>query len=115
MLRQVQDVIERSFVMLPGVGVRKERSMWDQGISSWQELLGANRIAGVSARRLDALKEASRMVVELRFAERVKDIGVLLPSRERWRLLGTWDDSYAALDVEAVRSNGSFVPVVISL
>jgi hypothetical protein len=115
MRRQIQDVIERSFVMLPGVGVRKERSMWDQGISSWQQLLGARRITGISARRLDELKEISRTIVKLRSAERAKEIGVLLPSRERWRLLGTWDDSYAALDVEAVRSNGSYVPVVISL
>jgi len=115
MLRRVQEVIERSFVMLPGVGVRKERSMWDQGISSWHLLLGANRIAGVSASRLDEFKKISQRIMELRSAERAKEIGVLLPSRERWRLLGSWDDSYAALDVEAVRSNGSFVPVVISL
>lgn len=101
--------------MLPGVGVRKESSMWDQGISSWQQLLGARRIAGISARHLDELKEASRRIIELCSDERAKEIGVLLPPRERWRLLGTWDDSYAALDVEAVRSNGSFVPVVISL
>lgn len=101
--------------MLPGVGVRKERSMWDQGISSWQQLRDSDRIAGVSARRLDEFKEASRKIMEMRIADRAKEIGMLLPSRERWRLLGSWNDSYAALDVEAVRSNGSFVPVVISL
>jgi uncharacterized protein len=115
MPRRVQAVIERSFVMLPGVGVRKERSMWDQGISSWQKLLGAERIAGISARRLDELKEASRGIMEMRSAERAKDVGALLPPRERWRLLGAWDDSFAALDVEAVRSGASFVPVIVSL
>ncbi len=101
--------------MLPGVGVRKERSMWDQGISSWQQLLCASRIAGFSARRLGELKVISREIMELRSAERAKDLGVLLPPRERWRLLGAWDDSYAALDVEAVRSGTSFVPVIVSL
>lgn len=112
---RVQAVIERSFVMLPGIGVRKERSMWGQGISSWQQLLAASRIDGVSNRRLDELKKVSLMIVELRSSEKTKEIGMLLPPSERWRLLGTWGDSYAALDVEAVRSNGSYVPVVVSL
>lgn len=108
-------MIERSFVMLPGIGARKERSMWDQGISSWQQLLGATRISGISMRRLGELKKNSRMIVEMQSSERAREIGTLLPPRERWRLLGDWDDRYAALDAEAVRRGGSFIPVIVSL
>ena len=108
-------VIDRSFVLLPGVGARTERSFWSQGIENWHQLVGADRIEGVSARRLKELKEFSEKVIDLISSGRGRELGALLPERERWRLLGDWNDWCASMDAEAVRSGGSFIPVVVSL
>jgi hypothetical protein len=108
-------VLERSFVMLPGIGLRTERNLWKQGISDWAAFGNAREIRGISKKRLEVLRACADRIGSLEAEGRLRELGDLLPSGERWRLLRDWDDRYAAIDVEVVRKEHDVVPVVVSL
>lgn len=108
-------MIERSFVMLPKVGLRTEQLLWHNGITSWEGFVQARSLAGISDKRLMALKEFALKVIELERRGRVHDLGLLLPSKERWRLLRQWDRRFAALDLEVIRRGHGMKPVVVTI
>ena len=91
-------VLRRTFQLTSGIGPWRERQLWSQGIATWDDL-EARR--GVVASRLDGrLLEA---VGRARAAAACGDAGALaamMPARERWRLLPTFADDAAFLDIE---------------
>lgn len=112
---QTASVLERSFVMLPGVGRRTERSLWQQGISNWDAFLEAQNVRGMSIGRFQSLMGQARMLRDLEAEGRLRELGALLPSGERWRLLRFWDSRFAAMDIEVVRAGRGIRPVMVSL
>jgi len=107
--------MERSFVMLPGVGPETERRIWAQGVRSWEDLMSVASIDGISRRRLDELKSHAGSISESVVKGETESLAALLPPSEQWRLLGGWNDGYACLDIEVARISGKFAPVVISI
>lgn len=93
-------MLKNTFVLLDGIGPRRERSLWAKGIASWKEFLAESRIPGVSE------DGKSRMDCELIQAhDRLRDydssyFASRVPRREQWRCLGDFRDSVAFLDIE---------------
>jgi uncharacterized protein YprB with RNaseH-like and TPR domain len=91
-------VLRRTFQLTSGIGPWRERQLWSQGVATWDDLEARRGSAGS---RLDArLLEA---VAGARDALARRDAGTLaamMPSRERWRLLPTFSDDAAFLDIE---------------
>jgi len=112
---RIASVLERSFIMLPGVGRRTEESLWRQGISDWDALLGARSVRGISPRRLESLRGHARALRDIEARGGLRELGGLLPSGERWRLLRFWDSRYAAMDIEVARVGKAIRPVMVSL
>ena len=108
-------MIDRSFVMLSGIGPRKEKALWENGIINWDDFSSADRLPGIGKQRMKNLQESALKIRRRRDEANMKALYDLMPSRERWRLLGDWNDKYAAIDAESIRFGSSTKPICISI
>jgi hypothetical protein len=90
--------IENSFVPAEGVGERRERSLWESGILTWEEFdarrapLGpktGDRVESFVAEALERLDDGDARYFGARF-----------PSSETWRLYGNFRQDAAFFDIE---------------
>jgi uncharacterized protein len=91
-------MLQRTFCHLPGIGPKKERSLWERGVGSWEEM----RLHMAEGRGARMLRLASPLEESIRehalgnpgyFAE-------LLVPAEAWRLFGEYRNSVAYVDIE---------------
>ena len=53
----LKNMLKRTFIHLPEVGPRREAHFWRQGIETWEDLLAAQRVYGLSRDRVQAPEE----------------------------------------------------------
>jgi uncharacterized protein YprB with RNaseH-like and TPR domain len=106
-------VIRRTFQILPSVGRGKERNLWKNGVSTWDDFMSLGKVKGISAERKAGLDR------HIERAETFLDKGnteyfcKILPSVEHWRLYDRFRSDTAFLDIETDgRSAYSNVTVV---
>jgi len=92
-------MIPNSFCHLPGVGLRSEQRLWDDGVRSWETYLemGERAARGRKGRSLVEHIHASIGALDDRDARYFADG---LPSGEQWRLFGEFRRKVAYLDIE---------------
>jgi uncharacterized protein len=91
-------MLKRTFVHLPGVGLKSEAHFWRQGLTTWEDFLAASAVAGLGAWRLDFLKE---LVAEsLEHLDETRYFAPRLPGPEHWRLFRHFRGRAAYLDIE---------------
>jgi len=106
-------MIEHTFQLLPSVGAKKERNLWESGIRDWDDFLSADCIDCVKP----ALKERADPILmqaeELLKAEDAGALSELIPKPEHWRMYDRFKDDAAYLDIETDGlSRDSLVTVV---
>jgi uncharacterized protein YprB with RNaseH-like and TPR domain len=106
-------MLRNTFVHLPGVGPRRERAFWDQGILDWDGFLantGEGRLKGL-------VREAAVLLVEKSVdALARRDAGFFkphLPPGESWRLYPEFADRALFLDIETTGLSGEFHDVTV--
>ncbi len=104
-------MIRKSFIILDGVGIRKERGIWKKGIPEWNAFLDANRIKGISElrkayfdRQLVRAKRELRENNSLFFTSR-------MPSTEMWRLYREFEEECCFLDIETSNFYGNITVI----
>jgi uncharacterized protein YprB with RNaseH-like and TPR domain len=93
-------VIESSFSFLPGVGVKTERAIWQQGLLSWAGFVSAPAIAGIGAARKALYDREVLSAIERHADGDARYFGVVLPSRDHWRLYEWLRTGAVYLDIE---------------
>jgi hypothetical protein len=94
-------MLHESFLFLPGVQARTERRLWQEGILTWDHLLDASSIPGVSKERLSFWKgriRAAKQAVEC--DDGIVAMARLLGTRYAWRLYPHLLDNPRFLDIE---------------
>ncbi|MGZ3686922.1 MAG: ribonuclease H-like domain-containing protein [Bdellovibrionota bacterium] len=92
-------MLRHSFVHIPGIGLAREKRLWESGIVNWEKLAAdlplhfKGKKALAVRRHLDTATEAY-VARDLGFFHRS------LPERELWRLIPECLDSVAYLDIE---------------
>jgi uncharacterized protein YprB with RNaseH-like and TPR domain len=93
-------VLRSTFLHVPGVSARAEKSLWDQGAQSWAEFLGSPSrwdIAGVQHTSVSRVLKNSETRLEggdwRYFRKRI-------PAKEHWRVYPEFADSILFLDIE---------------
>lgn len=93
-------MLRNSFIFIPGVGEKTERSLWNNGIYTWDDLLNrqsSTPLRGISNSDLDNIigkaEQALRDKEARFFAEN-------LPSNEHWRIYPEFKDKVVYLDIE---------------
>ena len=93
-------MITKSFMFLDGIGLQKEKALWQQGIGDWHGFIENGSIEGISAKRKHyydrILKQARRELYTLNSSYFVP----LLPQAETWRLYGFFREEAVFLDIE---------------
>jgi hypothetical protein len=93
-------MLQNSFVLLDGIGPRRELSLWRSGISDWDSFLSTGRIRGIGGEQKGFLDARLHIASE---RLRKKDSGFFataMPRKEHWRLLREFGGSVAFLDIE---------------
>jgi uncharacterized protein YprB with RNaseH-like and TPR domain len=91
-------MIKRTFVHLPGVGLRTEAQFWRQGLATWEDFLTVRRVSGLGAERLAWLR--GLLEESLRHLHRPEYFASCLPTGELWRLFHHFRSRTAYLDIE---------------
>jgi len=105
-------MLERSFVLLKGVGPATERKLWAAGITDWEHFLASPEGPGIGKKRkaaLDAHLKALKKCLEHR---NVAVLAEALPSSQRWRLYPDFREDAAFLDIE---TTGLDIPATVTM
>jgi len=98
-------MLKSTFIHLPGVGPRRETDFWRQGFETWEDLLAAQWVSGLSRERVRSLKKDLRESVK--HVDEPAYFAPRLASNEHWRLFRTCRPRVGYLDIETI---GTFWP-----
>lgn len=92
-------MIRSTFCFLPGIGLGKEKTIWNEGIADWSSFNDAKKIKGVSLKRK---KYYDRKIGSAKDAllEGKSKFFLSLPSTEIWRIYDWFRDEAIFLDIE---------------
>ena len=88
--------VENSFIGVDGVGEQTERSIWEQGVTHWDEF----EPGVVGGKRGDRIQQFISEGREYLDAADVAYFDRQFPSSEQWRLYETFDDRSCFFDIE---------------
>jgi len=104
-------MLKRTFVHLPGVGLKTEAQMWRAGIVTWEDFIDARRVAGLGPARLAWFK--SLLQKSLHHLDRPDYFATCLPAAEHWRLFRHFRPRTAYLDIETSGTYWSEMAVTV--
>jgi uncharacterized protein len=108
-------MLTESFIFLPGVQEKSERRLWQAGITTWDHLLEAKSIAGVSRERLLFWKSRIRLVQEvLQTKDGAYELAHMLGTRYAWRAYGHIMDNPRFVDIETTEYRNDVTVVGVS-
>jgi uncharacterized protein YprB with RNaseH-like and TPR domain len=94
-------MIENTFLIAPGIGPKKERSIWSGGTITWDDFLSASDIDGISEkvkRKCDPYIEEAQGFLD---DDDAAALGDMLARGEHWRLYRRFRDDASYLDIES--------------
>lgn len=106
-------MITHTFQMLPAVGAKKERAIWESGVLSWDDFLSADSVGSMKS---DAKSRGDSVIMQA--SELLDDgdcsgLAEMIPKGEAWRMYGRFRDRAVYLDIETDGlSRDSLVTVV---
>ena len=90
--RHAPAVIRNTFVLLPSVGAKKEKAIWESGVRTWDDFISSERVSTMkpeSKERSDALL---MQACELLDDGECGALADMTPKSEHWRLFGDFKD-----------------------
>jgi uncharacterized protein len=93
-------MIQSSFCFLPGIGSTSERRLWRQGLLTWSEFLSRPSIDRIGRARKALYDTQIAKAMEQYAVDNAQYFGVVLPSREHWRLYEWLRPGAVYLDIE---------------
>jgi uncharacterized protein len=93
-------MLRHTFVHLPGIGLRRERALWDQGILDWNRLLASAEDRSFRGRIHNSSLDLIRRSIDALEGGDAGFFKPLLPSAEIWRLYSEFADRACFLDIE---------------
>ncbi len=93
-------MIDHTFQLLPSVGAKKEKAIWESGIRTWDDFISADDVECVKP----SFKEkADPLLMQAEELLKMNDSGALadmIPKSEHWRMYRHFKDDAAYLDIE---------------
>jgi uncharacterized protein YprB with RNaseH-like and TPR domain len=105
-------MLQNSFIFLDGVGTAREISMWREGILSWSEFIGSDKVSGLSAQAKARADDLLSIATERLRGGEAKFFASLLKSRDHWRCFDEFRDGALYLDIETTGTSKS-APITI--
>ncbi|MCG3112049.1 MAG: DUF429 domain-containing protein [Candidatus Manganitrophus sp. SB1] len=99
-LPTLDSILPRTFVHVPGIGPIKEKSLWKDGITSWQQYLNLSRQMEFSFRLPNTTYDLIAQSEEALKKEDAEFFRDHLPREEWWRLFPHFESRTVFLDIE---------------
>lgn len=100
-------MIENTFCHLPGIGLRTERALWEQGTHSWQAFLRSEPdCLPLGGKRLQTARSHIGHSIEHLGNRNGRYFADRLQAGEHWRLFSEFRDTVAYLDIETTGLGG---------
>jgi len=99
-------MLRNTFVHLPGVGPKREQTLWDRGILDWDRFLAAAEDDLLPGRLREPAVPLIRQSLDAVARGNAGFFRPLLPSREAWRLYPEFAGRALFLDIETTGLSG---------
>jgi uncharacterized protein len=98
-------MLRATFQLVPGLGPRRERQLWQSRVTDWSALRDAPEalLPGALQEPLHAAVHGAEVALT---AGDLAGLAAALPGREHWRLYGAFADRAVFLDIEADVTGG---------
>lgn len=93
-------MIENTFLIIPGIGKKKEKAVWSSGIETWNEFISSRTVNGISEKYKNNGDRVLTEATEMLDGHDSVALGDLLPKSEQWRLFDKFRDDAIYLDIE---------------
>jgi uncharacterized protein YprB with RNaseH-like and TPR domain len=94
------NMIRNTFSILSGIGPKKEKSLWRQGIHTWDDFLARPTINGLSPDNKRMHNEAIELASEKLKQRDAAYFSTLMSQSEHWRLFKEFQGDAVCLDIE---------------
>lgn len=98
-------MLTHTFVHVPGLGAVSERRLWEEGVLTWEDALGLERLPP-GVRGGGKLATWLKMSVAQHARREARFFGQALPAGEQWRLFSEFRGEAAYLDIETTGLGG---------
>lgn len=106
-------MITHTFQILPSVGAKKERAIWETGVRSWDDFLSADSVGTMRPEAKERGDVLLTQASELLDDGDSRSLADMLPKGEVWRMFGRFREDAVYLDIETDGlSRDSLVTVV---
>ena len=103
-------MLKKTFLHFPGIGLKTERKLWNEGICSWNDLeniLGMEKEPRFAGKRLPPSFKNQLEISRKNYEERKANFFAgRLPPNQVWRLFADFRGSAAFLDIETTGLGG---------
>jgi len=93
-------MIEHTFLIVPGVGTKKEKAVWSSGVDTWTDFISNDSVKGISSK----MKIKSDLILTEAYKhldnKDSRSLGDMLPRGEHWRLFNRFRNNASFLDIE---------------
>ena len=93
-------MIRHTFSVLDGVGEKREKRLWAEGIVSWEDFLVAERVPFFSEKRTEIIRESICYFKQELVSGNPEPFADFIRQREHWRLFDAFRDGVLCLDIE---------------
>lgn len=107
-------MITESFIFLPGVQERSEQRLWNAGITTWDHLLEAKSVPGVSKERLLFWKGRIRLAQETLCTDGPTALARAFGTRHAWRCYDHIMENPRFIDIETTEYRTDITVIGVS-
>jgi uncharacterized protein YprB with RNaseH-like and TPR domain len=108
-------MIKNSFILLSGIGEKKERRLWSEGILTWEDFFCCKQVLDIDSEKKKIYDDFLYMAWESLKRRDCCFFAKHLKKREHWRLFEEFVNSSVCIDIETnglTIENGGYVTVV---
>jgi len=98
-------MIKKSFIFLPNISTIKEKTIWQQGVHTWNDFLNKEKIKGISEQRKEQYDKEIQKAYKNLDVENMPYFQEQFPSTEQWRLYNYFKEDAVYLDIETCQNN----------
>jgi uncharacterized protein YprB with RNaseH-like and TPR domain/predicted nuclease with RNAse H fold len=94
------EILQRTFLHAPGVGQKTEKSLWENGITSWTKFLNCSSVSFKSLRTRPQVFQIIEQSAKALDERNIRFFSEWVPREEWWRLPGSFQSKVVFLDIE---------------
>jgi uncharacterized protein YprB with RNaseH-like and TPR domain len=92
-------VLKKSFLHIPGIGIKSEQQLWNSGVVNWEDIATKNPYK-LSPKKINTLNNYTKESIKQLQKNNPIYFTDLLPSNGHWRLFSVFRNSTAYIDIE---------------